>query len=81
MKTKVMIIALALVSTTMFSCKKEYTCKCQKVRTDNSGNTVATNDGSYVFKDNKAGASKSCNDQEGTGSDIGGDYSRQCDLD
>ncbi len=76
-----MIIGMALVATTMFSCKKEYNCKCQKVRTDSNGNTVATNDGNYTFKDNKASASSKCNDQESTGSDIGGDYSRQCELD
>jgi hypothetical protein len=78
---KMFVIVLAIVATTMFSsCKKDYTCKCNKVYTTSSG-TVTNEDGSYVFKDNKAGANESCNDQERTGTDLGGDYSRQCDLD
>jgi hypothetical protein len=77
---KMFVIVLAIVATTMFSCKKDYTCKCNKIYTTSNG-TTTTEDGSYVFKDNKAGANSSCNDQERTGSDLGGDYSRQCDLD
>ncbi|HVD98157.1 MAG TPA: hypothetical protein VNB90_08115 [Cytophagaceae bacterium] len=76
---KIIIIGLALVATTMFSCKKDYTCKCQKIHTTSNG-TTTTDDGTYTFKDNKAGASSSCNDQEYTGTDLQGDYSRQCDL-
>lgn len=77
---KMFVLVLAIVAITMSSCKKEYTCKCQKIYTTSNG-TTTVDDGSYVFKDNKAGASSSCNDQERTGSDLGGDYSRQCDID
>ncbi len=80
MNTKIFLVGLAIVATTMVSCKKDYTCKCSKIRTTSSG-SVTTDDGSYVFKDNKVGAASSCDKQEGTGSDILGDYSRQCDLD
>jgi hypothetical protein len=79
MKTKMMIIALAVIATTMVSCKKDYTCKCSKVRTTSSGSTT-TDDGSYIFKDNKAKAADKCNDQESTGTDLYGDYSRECDI-
>ena len=79
MKTKMMILALAVIATTMVSCKKDYTCKCSKVRTTSSGSTT-TDDGSYMFKETKATATSKCNDQESTGTDIYGNYSRQCTI-
>jgi hypothetical protein len=79
MKNKMILLGLAIVATTMFSCKKEYTCKCSKIYTTPVGNTTV-DDGSYIFKDNEARAADKCNDQESTGSDLGGNYSRQCDL-
>lgn len=76
------ILALVVLSAiTMTSCKKEYTCTCRKVYTDNSGNTTTTSDGTYTFKDSKPRAESRCNEQEGSGSDIGGDYSRECSID
>jgi hypothetical protein len=76
------ILAVAVLSAfSLASCKKEYTCECQKVRTDSEGNTTSDNDGSYTFKDSKPRAETRCNDQEGTGSDILGDYTRECSLD
>ncbi len=80
MKSKITLIALAIVATTMFSCKKEYTCKCSKIYTTSSG-SVTYDDGSYVLKDNEARAGDQCNKQEGTGSDLRGDYTRECDID
>lgn len=74
-----MLIGLAIVATTMFSCKKEYTCECSKVYAGSSGSTTV-NDGSYIFKDNSARAADQCNKQEATGTDVFGDYSRQCDI-
>ncbi len=79
MKNKLVLIGLAIVATTMFSCKKEYTCECSKIYTTNNG-TETLDDGSYVFKDNAARAEKQCDKQERTGSDLGGDYSRQCQI-
>ena len=75
-------LALVILSAfTVTSCKKEYTCICKKIYTDGSGNTTTTSDGSYTFKDSKPRAESRCNDQEGSGSDIGGDYSRECSID
>ncbi|HVD96742.1 MAG TPA: hypothetical protein VNB90_00975 [Cytophagaceae bacterium] len=80
MKQSIFVVGLAIVATTIFSsCKKDYTCKCQKIYTDSSG-SVSVNDGSYVFKDNEARASDQCNKQESTGTDLRGQYSRQCDI-
>ncbi len=78
-KNKIALIALAIVATTMFSCKKEYTCKCSKIYTTSTG-SVTYDDGSYIFKDNEARAADQCNNQEGTGTDLQGEYSRQCDI-
>jgi len=41
---------------------------------------VITDDGSYKFKDTRTRAESRCNDQEKTGSDAGGDYTRNCDI-
>ncbi len=81
MKKSILVMGLAIVATTMFSCKKEYTCECQKIYTDSDGSTRTVNDGSYIFKDNEARADDKCNDLETTGNDvIGGDYSRECHI-
>ena len=77
MKNKIIILGLALVATTMFSCKKDYTCACSRVYVSSSGST-STDDGSYIFKANKASATDKCNQQQTTGTDLKGDYSRQC---
>jgi hypothetical protein len=79
MKNKMMLIGLAIVATTMFSCKKDYDCKCNKIYTDSNG-TTTVDDGTYTFRATKVKAASKCNDQERTGSDLGGDYSRECDL-
>ncbi len=79
MKSKLTIIGLAIVATTMFSCKKDYTCKCSKIYVTDNG-SVSVDDGSYIFKDNEVRAADQCNKQEGTGTDLRGDYSRQCDI-
>lgn len=74
------IIALAALVTLGFaSCKKEYTCECQKTRTGSSA-TVSTDDGQYTFKDTRARAESRCNDQESTGSDAFGNYTRDCEI-
>ncbi len=79
MKNKIVLIGLAIVATTLFSCKKEYDCKCKKIYTD-SNSTTTVDDGTYTFKDTKAKANTKCDNQEGTGSDLGGDYSRECEI-
>ena len=79
MKNKLILTGLAMIALTMFSCKKDYTCKCSKVYVTPTGSTTV-DDGSYIFKDNKAQAADDCNAQESTGTDAQGDYSRECDL-
>ena len=80
MKRKMLSIALAIVALGLFSCKGEYTCECEKIYQD-STQTVTYDDGSYILKDNRARAEDRCNAQESTGTDLRGDYSRQCKLD
>lgn len=78
---KAVILALVVLSgVTLASCKKDYVCECTKVRTDSDGNRNSSSDGNYAFKESRIRAEKKCDDQEGTGSDIFGDYSRQCDI-
>ncbi len=79
MKSTMLIIGMAIVATTMFSCKGEYTCNCSKIYTDSNG-THTYDDGSYILKDNAARAESQCDKQERTGTDLGGDYSRQCQV-
>ncbi len=75
------ILAIVVLSGfTMTSCKKDYTCSCKKIRTETDGSTTSDADGTYTFKDSKPRAETRCNDQEGSGSDILGDYSRECDI-
>ncbi len=79
MKSKMVLIGLAMVATTVFSCKRDYTCSCSKIYTASTG-TITYNDGSYVLKDNEVRASDQCNKQERTGSDLDGDYSKQYEI-
>lgn len=76
---KMIIAIMAIGALSLASCKKEYVCECQKTYTGSSG-SVTVDDGNYTFKDTQARAETKCNDQESTGSDIGGSYSRECSL-
>ena len=76
-KTVITIITLFTLGIT--SCKKDYTCECTKSRVI-AGATIITDDGSYAFKDSKPRAESKCNDQEKTGTDGGGDYTRECQI-
>lgn len=78
---KNVVLALILLSGfTMASCKKDYTCECTKVRTDSDGNRNSSSDGNYSFKDSRVRAEKKCNDLEETGTDVFGNYTRECDV-
>lgn len=77
---KTVIIAVLLSGFTLASCKKDYTCECSKVRTDDDGNRNSSLDGNYSFKDSRLRAEKKCNDLEETGTDLYGDYTRECDI-
>lgn len=78
MKNSVIAI-IALFTLSLASCKKDYKCECTKTRTSGSS-SLTTADGDYTFKDTRARAESRCNDQEGTGSDGLGDYTRDCDV-
>ncbi len=78
---KRVFFALAVLSgLALTSCKKDYTCECAKIYTDDSGNINSSADGSYTFKDSRPRAEDRCNDLETSGSDLGGDYTRECDI-
>jgi len=77
---KVFLALVVLSGFALGSCKKDYTCECKKIHSDDNGNSVTTADGTYTFKDSRARAEDRCNDLEGTGSDIGGDYTRECNI-
>lgn len=77
---KVVVAVIALSGLALASCKKDYSCECRKIHTDDDGNTVTSSDGTYTFKDSRARAEDRCNDLEGSGTDILGDYTRECDI-
>jgi hypothetical protein len=70
-----MFAVLAIVATTMTSCKKDYTCKCLRTYTGNSG-SLTVDDGNYTDKENKVKAASDCNNQQTTTSD----YTRNCSI-
>lgn len=76
---RVIVILAVLVTIGLTSCKKEYMCDCKRIYTGNSSST-SVNDGTYTFKDSRPRAEEKCNDQEMTGSDLSGDYSRECSI-
>ncbi len=81
MKRKVLlgvVIALGAI-TTMTSCKKDYNCKCTKTYVK-SGGSATIDDGVYNYKDTRVKAEQKCNDLEKTDSDLGGDFTRNCDI-
>lgn len=79
MKKSVFIGMLALASATVTSCKKEYYCECKKVYTGSSSSS-SYDDDVYTFRDTRTRAESRCNDEERTGTDLGGSYSRECEI-
>lgn len=73
------IAIVAVLGIGLASCKKDYTCECSKIHTNN-GTTVSTADGSYQFKDSRPRAETKCNDLEKSGTDVAGDYTRECQI-
>ena len=77
---KVIQLTATLALVLMFaSCKKDYVCECTKTYTGGS-TTVTTDDGNYTYKENKAKAIEKCDANDKTGSDLGGNYTRNCDI-
>lgn len=77
---KVILTFVVLSGFALVSCKKDYVCACTKVRTDSDGNRNSSSDGNYAFKESRIRAEKKCDDLEETGTDILGNYVRQCDI-
>ncbi len=80
MKKIIILVAALGLGGAMTSCKKDYVCKCSKTYTKANGNTETETDGQYTFKDTKPRAADRCNEQEGSGSDISGSYTRDCEI-
>ncbi len=78
-KITFLALVLALGATSMESCKKDYECKCQKIYTTSTGSTTI-DDGVYTYDDTRKRAEDKCNNQESTGSDLQGSYSRECNI-
>jgi len=76
---KSVIAIIALFTLSLASCKKDYKCECEKTRTSGS-TTLTTADGNYTFKDTRTRAESRCNDQETTGNDGFGAYTRDCQI-
>lgn len=80
---KTIIVKSILVITTisfLSSCKKDYVCSCTKTYTKSDGSTYSTSDGMYTYNDTQTRASDRCLSQERDGSDLAGDYTRDCEL-
>lgn len=80
MKKSMIITGLVLfVATSFVSCKKPYTCSCDKTYTSGSG--TSTQDYSiYTYDDTRNRAENRCNENTSTGSDFGGDYAINCRI-
>ncbi len=79
MKKVILFVTILIFGTTMFSCKKDYTCKCTKTYTT-STSTYTVDDGNYTYKDTKPRAIDRCDDNDRTSSDLVGEYTRNCDI-
>lgn len=80
MKKLIILVAALGLGGAMTSCKKDYVCKCSKTYTKANGSTTTDADGQYTFKDTKPRAADRCNEQEGSGSDLSGSYTRDCEV-
>ncbi len=70
---------LSVVSLSFISCKEEYSCECEKIYTGSSG-SFSYDDGIYTYKDTRARAEDRCAKNEETGTDLGGNYTRECEI-
>ncbi|MES2512583.1 MAG: hypothetical protein V4580_00510 [Bacteroidota bacterium] len=76
---KLVIAIVALFTISLVSCKKNYECECEITRTSGSTSTTS-DDGNYTFKDTRARAESRCNEQEDSGEDFFGPYTRDCQI-
>ena len=71
--------AILLSVTSMVSCKKDYTCQCSKTYTSGTGSSTQ-NYSVYTYKDSGKRATDRCNANESQGTDLGGNYSVNCEI-
>ena len=71
--------ALLFMGTTMMSCKKNYTCQCSKTYTTGSGSSTQ-NSSVYTYDDTRKRAEDRCNANTTSGTDLGGNYSVNCQI-
>ncbi len=77
---KIILVALVIITISLLSsCKKEYVCKCSKTYSSSSG-TTTIDYSQYTFKDTRTRAESRCNEQAGSGTDLFGDYSINCQI-
>lgn len=79
MRNVLLVSTALLVGITMSSCKKDYSCECTKTYT-NGTTTVSSKESIRIYKDNKKRATERCNDNESSGTDLGGRYSIDCEI-
>ena len=80
MKNSILFVgALVLMGTSMVSCKKDYRCQCTKTYTTGSGSS-SQNSSVYTYNDTRKRAEDRCNGNTSTGTDLGGDYSVNCQI-
>jgi hypothetical protein len=72
--------AIVFTCTLLFSCEQEFTCKCSKTYTRDDGNVTYDNYAVYTYKDNRVRAEQRCDNNTSTGTDLGGDYTVNCDI-
>jgi len=80
MKKLIIFAAAFVLSGATMSCKKDYLCKCTKTYTHSNGSTETEPDGQYTYRDTKPRAIDRCNSQETQGTDLGGSYTRDCEV-
>ena len=78
-KTILFAAGLLFIGTSMTSCKKDYTCQCSKTYTSGDGSSTS-NHSVYTYKDTRKRAEDRCNDNSTSGTDLGGNYSINCDI-
>lgn len=76
---KTSIIAIALLTLSLASCKKSYLCECEVTYTTDS-TSYTKDDSRYTFKDTRTSAEARCNEQETQGTDIYGKYTKNCEI-
>lgn len=79
MKNTILLAGALFVAMFTVSCKKDYTCECEKTYTSGSGSTTR-NYSVYTYKDTRTRAETRCNENTSSGTDLGGNYAINCAI-